>query len=453
MDTDKIKSGIICRGRSSKSAFIRRYLRQAALFIVLFAAQVVPLLASGTGAQDAPPVGSGTATLYLFEGRGCPHCAEEKVFLETLKKKNPTLAVKEFEVWYDKKNAALFSQVIRAARVQHAGVPATVIGHKLFIGFNEATARAIEEAVTECVKQGCADAFAFAGGPSAQNAPEGQKVVKVPLLGELDPAKVSLPLLTVVIGALDSFNPCAFFVLLFLLSMLIHAHSRKKMFFIGGIFVFFSAFIYFLFMAAWLNIFLIIGQLTVITVAAGIVALVAATINIKDFFFFQEGISLMIPEKAKPKLFERMRNLLKSSSLTTMIAGTVVLAVFANAYELLCTVGFPMVYTRALTLHKLTTFQYYMYLVFYNIVYVVPLAVIVLVITISLGARKLTEWQGRKLKLLSGLMMFFLGLILLVNPGLLNNVVATIVLLAIVLVVAGALIYGMKKLKPEIATE
>ncbi len=409
--------------------------------------------APGATAQNAPSAKQGAVVLYLFEGRECPHCAEEKFFLEALRKKYPALTVRDFEVWHDRKNAAFFSQVIRSARVQHAGVPTTVIGKKLFIGYNEQTGKAIEDAVALCVKQGCIDALALHTGPSVQQVQEGQKVVKIPILGELDPEKVSLPLLTVVIGALDSFNPCAFFVLLFLLSMLIHVHSRKKMFFIGGIFVFFSAFIYFLFMAAWLNIFLIIGQLAAITVTAGLVALVVAGINIKDFFFFKKGISLTIPEKAKPKLFERMRNLLKSSSLTTTIAGTVVLAVFANAYELLCTVGFPMVYTRALTLHKLTTLQYYMYLVFYNIVYVIPLAIIVLVITISLGARKLTEWQGRQLKLLSGLMMLFLGLILLVNPALFNSIAATGGLLLAVFVVAGCMVIVMKKLKPEITAE
>ncbi|HSQ77374.1 MAG TPA: hypothetical protein VLN91_00645, partial [Nitrospirota bacterium] len=294
------------------------------------AALLTLFLAPGAIAQNVPSAKKGAVTLYLFEGQGCPHCAEEKIFLETLKKKYPVLAVKEFEVWYDKKNAAFFQQVIRAAGVQRAGVPTTVIGKRLFIGYNEQSAKAIEDAVAECVKKGCVDVLAFKSGALAQPAQEDQKVVKVPLLGELDPAKVSLPLLTVVIGALDSFNPCAFFVLLFLLSMLIHAHSRTKMLLIGGIFVFFSAFIYFLFMAAWLNIFLVIGQLAAITATAGIVALAVAVINIKDFFFFKKGISLMIPEKAKPKLFERMRNLLKSSSLTTTIAGTVVLAVFAN---------------------------------------------------------------------------------------------------------------------------
>ncbi len=422
------------------------YLKTA--FLMLAAVAVV--LATPPGAEaHAPSSTKGRAVLYLFRGEGCPHCAEEKVFLENLKKKHPGLEVRDFEVWYDRKNAALFARVLQAAGAKHAGVPATVVGKKLFMGFNEQTATAVEEAVEECMKSGCDDALAPEAGPSAAD----RKAVKVPFLGDVDPAEVSLPLLTAVIGILDSFNPCAFFVLLFLLSMLIHAHSRRKMLFIGGIFVSFSAVIYFLFMAAWLNVFLIIGRLAAITVTAGIVAVAVAAINIKDFFFFKKGVSLVIPDRAKPRLFERMRGLLKSSNLTTMTAGTVVLAVFANAYELLCTVGFPMVYTRALTLHKLTMLQYYMYLVFYNVVYVTPLAIIVLVVTVSLGARKLTEWQGRQLKLLSGLMMLSLGLILLINPGLLNNVLATIALLALVLAVAGALIYGMKKLRPEIAME
>ena len=146
------------------------------------------------------------------------------------------------------------------------------------------------------------------------------------------------------------------------------------MFLIGGVFVFFSGLIYFLFMAAWLNVFLVVGQIAAITITGGIVALLIGGINVKDFFLFKQGVSLVIPESAKPKLFERMRGLLKAPTLPAMIAGTVVLALSANAYELLCTAGFPMVYTRVLTLHRLTTFQYYQYLVLYNIVYVVPLA-------------------------------------------------------------------------------
>jgi hypothetical protein len=419
--------------------------------VVLVALLLIPGVLRASEVRTAPAT-TGT-TLHFFWGKGCPHCEEEVEFLRTLRMKYPALQIRDYEVWYDRQNADLLARIMRSVGRQPAGVPATVVGKKLFIGFNEMTAKNIEDAVTFCAQQGCPDVLEAMTRPQTEHAQEEQKKVILPLVGELDPASISLPLFTVVIGALDSFNPCAFFVLLFLLSMLIHARSRKKMFLIGGIFVFFSGLIYFLFMAAWLNVFLIIGKLTVITVSAGIIALMVALINIKDFFFFKKGVSLVIPEKAMPRLFGRMRNLLKSSSLPTMAAGTMVLAVSANAYELLCTAGFPMIYTRALTLRNLTMLEYYLYLALYNVVYVIPLAIIVLIITVTLGSRKLTEWQGRQLKLISGLMMFFLGLILLVDPAILNNAAASVLMLGAVIVISAITIYAAKKLKPEIAVE
>jgi uncharacterized membrane protein HdeD (DUF308 family) len=134
-----------------------------------------------------------------------------------------------------------------------------------------------------------------------------------------------------------------------------------------------------------------------------------------------------------------------------MLSGTLVLAVSANAYELLCTAGFPLVYTRVLTLHGLPTFQYYRYLALYNAVYVVPLAVIVAAVTVTLGARKLTEWQGRQLKLVSGLMMLSLGAVLIIDPGLLNSILASVLLLAGVIATSLAAIIVMKRVRPDIA--
>jgi hypothetical protein len=199
---------------------------------------------------------------------------------------------------------------------------------------------------------------------------------------------------------------------------------------IGGVFVFFSGLIYFIFMAAWLNFFLYLGQLKAITLAAGLIATAVAVINIKDYFFFKEGISLSIPDSAKTSLFKRIRRLVKASELPSMIAGTVILAVAANTYELLCTAGFPMVYTRVLTLSNLTTLEYYLYLALYNLVYVLPLFTIVVLFTFTLGARKLTEEEGQILKLLSGNMMLCLGLLLIFAPQLLNNIIVAAGILA-----------------------
>jgi hypothetical protein len=422
-------------------------LRSVPVIVLLVLAAVL----AGPSLSAAPAEQSTVIT--LFWGEGCPHCEREKAFLKDLGKKHPGLLVRDYEVWKNKGNGALYRQVLRIAGVKQAGVPATVVGTAVFMGFNDQTRRSIEEAVGRCLLGGCPDGVADLSKRELAQNPETAGSVRIPLLGSIDPGSVSLPVFTIVIGALDSFNPCAFFVLLFLLSLLIHARSRKRMFLIGGIFVLFSGLIYFLFMAAWLNVFMVVGQLAVITVSGGIVAVLVGGINVKDFFLFRQGVSLGIPESAKPKLFERMRGLLKAPTMPALIAGTVVLAISANAYELLCTAGFPMVYTRVLTLHQLTTFQYYQYLVLYNIVYVVPLAVIVAVITVTLGARKLTEWQGRQLKLVSGLMMLSLGAVLIVNPALLNNALASVVMLAGVLVTSALIIIAMKTLRPEIVKQ
>ena len=134
---------------------------------------------------------------------------------------------------------------------------------------------------------------------------------------------------------------------------------------------------------------------------------------------FRQGPSLTLPESAKPTLFRRMRNLLKADSITTILLGTAMLAIAANSYELLCTAGFPMVYTRLLTMNELGNIQYYAYLVLYNIIYVFPLMVIVIIFSLTLGAHKLNEQQGRFLKLLSGLMMLGLGLVMVFKPNVL----------------------------------
>ena len=205
---------------------------------------------------------------------------------------------------------------------------------------------------------------------------------------------MSLPVLTLVLAGMDAFNPCAFFVLLFLLSLLVHAKSRTRMAIVGGTFVLFSGLVYFVFMAAWLNVFLIAGELRVITIIAGLLALTVAALNIKDFFWFKEGPSLSIPESAKPGLFKRMRGIVATGSLGPMLASTVLLAIVANSYELLCTAGFPMVYTRVLTLSQLDTWQYYAWLAVYNVIYVIPLLAIVFVFVKTMGARKLERERG-----------------------------------------------------------
>ena len=208
------------------------------------------------------------------------------------------------------------------------------------------------------------------------------------------------------------------------------------MFLVGGVFVFFSGLLYFLFMTAWLNLFRVIGQLEIITVIAALVAIAVGALNTKEFFWFKKGLSLTIPDSAKPGIYQRVRHIMRASSLVTLVLATIGLSLFANLYEFLCTAGLPMVYTRILTLNDLTDSQYYLYLVLYNIVYVMPLFVIVMLVSFSLGGKKLQQNEGRGLKLISGMMMLALGVALLLAPDILNNLVATLGLMLLAIVSA-----------------
>ncbi|NLE65251.1 MAG: thioredoxin family protein [Elusimicrobia bacterium] len=402
------------------------------------------------GISLSGPLGAGESVhkpvVYFFWGEGCPHCHHEKIFWEELKGRLSGFVVRDYEVWNDPQNKEIYRRLAAAFGQESGSVPATFIGRKVWIGFSPQKAGEIEKAVRECLVSGCVDPAGLIGSsavpvsPSEDPAPE-----TVPFLGEVDPARISLPLLTVVLAGLDGFNPCAFFVLLMLLSLMVHARSRLRMLIVGGVFVFFSGAVYFLFMAAWLNLFMVTGHVRVITVLAGVLACAMAAINIKDYFFFKKGVSLTLSDEARDSLLERMRRLIRTGSLGGLVAGTIVLAVLANTYELLCTAGFPMVFTRALTLQELSVGAYYFYLLLYNVIYVVPLLVIVLIFVRTLGARKLTEEEGRILKLVSGLMMLGLGSVLLLRPELLNNILFSVGLVGgVIVLTAGIVVIGRR---------
>ena len=257
-------------------------------------------------------------------------------------------------------------------------------------------------------------------------------IIDIPFIGSVNTSGLSLPILTIVLGVLDSFNPCSFFILIFLLNLLLYVQSRRRMLLVGGIFIFFSGFFYFLFMFILFNSFLLTSEhISIVSLLAGAVALVIGIVNIKDFFFFKKGPSLSIPESKKPEVFKKMRNLIRTSYLPAIIGGTIFLAVTVNFYELLCTLGFPLIFTNRLTSYTLPLLEYYIYIFFYNVVYIIPLMIILLVFVYTLGRRKLTEWQGQKLKLLSGIMMFSFGLLFIIDHTLLENVAAPILLLVV----------------------
>lgn len=205
-------------------------------------------------------------------------------------------------------------------------------------------------------------------------------------------------------------------VLLFLLSLLVRLRDRRRMALIAGTFVLVSGAVYFAFMAAWLNLFLAVGLTPLVRGALAVLALVIGAVNVKDFFAFGRGLSLSIPESAKPGLYARMRRVVQAPSLTLSLLSVTALALLVNLVELLCTAGLPALYTSVLAQHALDASAHYGYLLLYIAGYIADDALMVGTAVLALGSGKLTERGGRVLKLISGFVMLALGLVMLFRP-------------------------------------
>lgn len=409
-------------------------MRRFRYFIFL---QMVSLLVAGI-ALAAPA--SDNPRLYYFSAANCSHCQEYGPRLYALAAHYPGITLIEQDIWLDRAALKLLLDLLATHGETLAGTPTVLLGDHLWIGLDDLSLVEIEAAIEGCLDRGCPDAMTRLDGQVVPQTPPpaaADELLKLPLLGAVDPRGVSLPLATVILGLLDSVNPCAFFVLLFLLSLMVHAHSRARMLTVGVVFVTFSGLIYFLFMAAWLNLFLATGGIDLVTTLAGVVALGIGALNVKDYLAIRRGPSLSIPERVKPSLYQRVRNLVQAAGYPSLLAGTVLLAIAANSYELLCTAGLPMVFTRILTLQELPVWQYYVYLALYNAVYVTPLLIIVIVFAVTLNTHRLSEQEGRVLKLFSGVMMTMMGLVLLLAPAWLSSLRGTAGLLLTALLLAG----------------
>ena len=172
-----------------------------------------------------------------------------------------------------------------------------------------------------------------------------------------------------IVGLLDGFNPCAMWVLLFLLSLLAHLKSRRRMLLVGGVFVAVSGLVYYAFLAAWLGVFLWIGLVRPVQIGLGLVAVAMGAVHVKDALAPGTGPSLHIPAAARPRIYAGVRRILTAENLPGALAAVAVLALFVNTVELLCTAGLPALYTRVLTLHELPSWRYYAYLGLYDLAY------------------------------------------------------------------------------------
>jgi glutaredoxin len=380
------------------SALVRAVVA-AALLLALLLMPLPALSAAPAGAPDRPASAAAPRSVQVFVREGCPHCAEAKAFLAELAPRRPDL---QFVFRPVDSDAAARDELIalsRAAGVWPPGVPTFVVDGRVMAGFGDAA-------------QSGPELLALIDRPAA-----GPPSVDSALFGTLSAARLGLPLFTLALGLLDGVNPCAMWVLLFLLSLLARLNDRRRMALVAGTFVLASGAVYFAFMAAWLNVFLVVALSEAVRWTLGTVALAIGAVNVKDFVAWGRGPSLSIPAAAKPGLYARARRVLQARALPASLLAVAALAVVVNFVELLCTAGLPAIYTAVLAQQPLSAGARYAYLGLYIAGYIADDALLVTLAVLALGSGKLTERAGRWLKLVSGGLMLVLGAVLLLRPG------------------------------------
>lgn len=390
---------------------------RSAVSFVLFTSLML-----GCGAAPSVEVPA-RADIELFSRQGCPHCADAKVYLSQLQKQRPGLTVVITDVGTDRSGLERLRAVAAKEQTGGLSVPALWVRGTLVMGFADAatSGRRIEAVLDDKAADspGATSVNAICSATSTADcsiAADPADRITLPWLGELRLRDVGLPLFTLAIGLVDGFNPCALWVLMFLLSFLASLNSRRKMLLIAGEFVLISGLVYYAFMAAWLTAFSFVGLSRPVQVGLGLLGMFVAAINIKDFFAFHQGLTLSIPEAAKPGLYRRMRAVVRAETLPLALLSAAVLAVLVNFVELLCTAGLPALYTQVLASQPLEPWQRYAYLGLYNIAYMLDDSIMVGIAVVTLGRAKLQENSGRWLKLLSGAVMLALALLLLLKP-------------------------------------
>jgi glutaredoxin len=383
--------------------------------------------------------------LYFFYGDGCPHCAKEEVFLDQLEKENKNINVYRYETWNNRENAQLLVKIAKKMDVNVSGVPFLIIGDRTVVGFYDAetTGKKIKAIIDNYDIYGCRDVVApilqnehndcehgcdekdeeclhncgCSSDTESNTSSEIPETLNLPLLGSVETKALSLPVLTFLVAAIDGFNPCAMWVLLFLINLLLGMKDRKKMFILGTAFIVSSGVVYFLFLSAWLNLLLFLGFVLWLRIAIGLVALGSGIFHIKDWYDNRDGGCKVINTDKRKAVFSRLREIVSAKSFIVSLLGIILLAGAVNLVELVCSAGLPAVYTQILALSNLPAWEHYFYLFLYVVIFMLDDMAVFYIAMKTLEMKASDNVIARYSGIVGGVIMVILGLLLIFKPG------------------------------------
>lgn len=357
-----------------------------------------------------------TKTVYFFWGDGCPHCHDEQAFWEKIKDNYPEIEWQALETWHNDENQARLLQVTREMTGKAFGsVPVTIVGQEVIYGFRDekTTGQQIIKAL---------DKYLGKSGETVEQGQGEENNYRLPLIGSVNIQKLSLPLLTVVLGTIDGFNPCSMWALLVMITLLINSGDKKKMWLVGWTYISASALSYFIFLSAWLNTFLAVGYILAVRIIIGCLAVGVGIYFLRDYWKNRQKTDLtceVTSDKTKDKIIARLERVLKKEKTLAIIVGIALIAFSINLIELLCSAGIPAVYTQILSQNNLPPAGRYVYLLAYDFFYMLDDIVVLLIAGFTwklfVGNKKYAKYSH----LAGGLLLLLLGLVMIFDPNLL----------------------------------
>ena len=346
-------------------------------------------------------------TVYFFYGEECPHCQDEEKMIDELVEKYPEIEVKRYEVWHNQENLEFFQYFSKERDFGAEVVPTTVIGSQIYKGYASDELTGVE------IKKSIFELYGI-------DEEVGERTINIPFFGQTEIASLSLPVITIVLGLIDGFNPCAMWALVALITVLISTRDKKKLRLIGATFLISSWLIYYIFMAVYLNTFVFLSAISVIRMMVGLLAIFAGGWYLKEFWTYDPTVCKVTSPKQQASIVGRMKELTKKRSLWLLLLGVVAIAFSVNLVEMMCSIGLPAVYSQIIALNDIPRWQHYLYLALYNSLYMLDDVVVFIIAAVSMNYVALNHKYDRWMKLVGGLLILTLGIILIFWPGLLS---------------------------------
>lgn len=378
--------------------------------------------------------------IEVLERADCTHCQDEKVFLEALKKNRSDIEVQYLDI-ADAKNLETFKQVAAKADLSQS-TPITIVGMNVMQGFStsDTTGKTIETLIVKNKNtplQGFdaylkADAAVIAkaenGGSSCDSgelcAPEKPTLlVKIPFVGTKDVAQYSLIALSSVLGLLDGFNPCAMWVLVTFLIVLMQIGNKRKMWIIAGLFILAESIMYYLILNVWFKTWNFIGLDSIVTPVIGMLAIGGGIFFLYEWYksLGTEMACQIIDIENRSKIVKKIKSFSEAPLTIVSALGIMGLAFSVNIIEFACSIGYPQAFTKIIQLNDLGFWQTQWYMLVYIFFYMVDDFIVFGLALWGFDKIHLTQGFSKWSALIGGVCMLLLGYLLIFAPEILKS--------------------------------